>query len=204
MGAGDQVPRSEEVSTEQLATELAGVPGTLLVSDAAFTSFQSTAAPFGGTAVGLVMDTRVSVVTAELEIPAEEYGIELVDTIHGGEIYAVTFAVRSWDPDAIKWSRGSAVGARTGKRYIDTGVAPKAGYRMSDAFGHLRVVFLPDDTANHPTLVMYRAIPRRPKTMEVQLQNRVTMALGMGFTAVRTAANPPVRWGMLADLTAPA
>ena len=161
------------------------VPGSLFV-DAV-----GNAGP--GTALGSIRDVQLRRTEGRAQVRAEEFGVELVETIYGGAIYRLGFALRGWDVDAINAVFPNTVLGASGRDVIWPG-PKKAGYhRSSDA---VRLEFVPKEPTQNG-IVFKSAIPEIAVDLEVDLAHRQEHLILCVFRAQREGATPDgsVTWG---------
>lgn len=174
------------------------VPGTLVWNPT------SLAVAHGGTVLGLVRDVAWVYQAHRRLHTAEELRVRVVSAIYGQEEVSLAAALRGLDNDAVEVTAPlSAAGATTGHRVQsgpgrtnDTPNLPHGHHVEVDA---APLLFLPDDTANHPAVVFPLAMPR-------QLEDPRSLTLdGEYLTLVRFRAIPGANGhayqiGRLADL----
>jgi len=195
------------VSTADPSRLLAGVPGRLIArAGAAFSSFASTAYPYGGVELGMVGDGRLTRVEGTYEVHAEEYGgVEVIEEVPTGDSWVYTANLRTWDDDALLYVFGhTKVGALLGRRVVlasggtstPLGVGEGRSRRWS---GGLTIAFIADDPLR-PSLVLPQAIARAVRELEVPLTLRDEAGISCSFRGLRPTSGSAASWGPLADL----
>ena len=164
----------------------------------------TTAYPHGGTALGLVRDIKLQRTEGRELITAEEFGVEVVDEVYTGEAWLLAFALRGFDDDAVgaifpNTSTGT-LAKRTGIDYPGTSTVA-GNLRSGDA---IKVLFTPDDTANHHAVYLPNAIPGVSEELEIPLGRTSEVLILCGFRALRDGATAgrAVQVQLLEDLTA--
>lgn len=196
------------MSTGDPSRLLAGVPGRLIArAGADFSSFATTAYPYGGVELGLVGDGRLTRVEGTYDVHAEEYGgVEVVEEVPTGDSWVYTANLRSWDDDALLYVFGQTkVGALMGRRVVvasggtstPLGVGEGRSRRWS---GGLRIAFVADDPVNRPSLLLPQAIARTVRELEVPLTLRDEAGISCSFRGLRPVTGTAASWGPLADL----
>lgn len=144
------------------------VPGALAAEIGGQIFDFSTVFPHGGTALGLVRDVVWRRTEGRVLITAEEFGVEVVDAIYGGEVHVLALALRGWDDDGANLVfPNTELGTTSGRRgAIYPGPRAPGASRVADA---VRLIFTPDDTANHQAVYFRAAIPLLAETLEVPL-----------------------------------
>ena len=177
---------------------LVAVPGRLCVNPANLAA----AFPHGGTALGIVKAVSVRPGVSYQEVTAEEYGGERIEVVATGEAWVLAAILRSWDHDALSRFFPSEVVGGSGQPLVthpslvaDTG---RAGRLLSAS--SIVLCFSPDSPANHPGLVMHRAIPMLDAAIETNLSLARPQEIAVVFAAIRSAAGKSVSWGRLADI----
>ena len=164
----------------------------------------TTAYPHGGTALGLVRDIKLQRTEGRELIIAEEFGVEVVDEVYTGEAWLLAFALRGFDDDALgAIFPNTATGTLAKKKgivYPGTDVVP--GNLRSG--GAVKVLFTPDDTANHHAVYLPNAIPEIAEELEIPLGRSNELLVLCGFRALRDAATAgrAIQVQLLEDLTA--
>ena len=163
-----------------------------------------TAYPHGGTALGLVRDVQLRRTEGRQTITAEEFGVEVVDEVYTGEAWILAFALRGWDSDAIlEVFPNTNLGISSKFRGVDyPGTTTKPGALRSGSA--TKVLFTPDDTANHPAVYMPNAIPELAEDLTISLGRTEEVLMACGFRALRDGATAgrAVQIRLLEDLSA--
>jgi len=176
-------------------TRILTVPGRLCVAPADLT----VAFPHGGTALGLVRQIAIRILTARAEVVAEEYGIEAVEQLYLGQRWVLAGTMRSLDDDAVqRLFPSTAVGATTQHRVISYPGTERAGTLRSAS--SVVLCFSPDDLDHHPMVIFHRALPLLDEQAELQAQLDAEMGAGFAFLAIRAADGRAVSMGQREDL----
>ena len=146
---------------------------------------------FGGTDLGLLAQVQLRRTGAQTPIEAEEFGLEVVDSVFVGANYRLAVALRGWNANAIN----SLFPNLTGTAVVNHPGSVKPGkFRRADA---AELVFTPRDAA-HPTLTFNDAIPETVEEMTIDFAARSEHLVLCTFLAVRDTATPEgsVTWGL--------
>jgi len=146
---------------------------------------------FGGTSIGLLAQVQLRRVGKQTPIEAEEFGLEVVDSVYMGANYRLAVALRGWNTQAIN----TLFPNLTGTAVVNYPGTNKAGYfRRADAAA---LVFTPRDAA-HPALTFLKAIPETVEDMTVDLAARSEHLILCTFLHVRDSGTPNggVTWGL--------
>ncbi len=182
------------------------VPGELYVG----VTDPTAAAPYGGTALGLVAEVKFKQMETRKVVRAVEYGSEISTVIPGGKNYLLSFVIRGADDDAFaQVIPNTFVGAAQSRRGIREPGAKLPGRDASAADALTGVLFAPDNPA-HFGVMFYKAIPlmgerlmEEEDELEVLLGDPVEALWSVGFLAVRDNSDRLVEVQLLEDMTAP-
>lgn len=161
------------------------------------------AAPYGGTELGLLLDVRWELVDVFLRHRAEEFGAAVVGGLYAGEAFSLAFAIRSLDDDALvsAWPN-SRVGAVSGHRVFYGPGAVRPGALVESSSRTTSLLFVPDDAQNHDAVILPRAVPRRDPIQTAPLRVGSELVTGMTWLALPGANGLAYEIGRLPDLTA--
>lgn len=171
------------------------VPGQIMVNPGTITD------PASGTSLGLVRDVAVLRRASVHEIVAAEHGLEPVDALRLGERWAVTFALRGFDADAIAacFPSNTFTGTTAGRPGLRYPGASEAGSLISGDSVVLR--FTPDDPARHPGVVFYRALPIVVDELTINFEHESETLLLVGFLGIRDTTQRLVEVQLIEDMT---
>jgi hypothetical protein len=131
----------------------------------------SAAFPYGGTELGLIHRMRWRDGLRARGVAAEEYGGVEVEYVVHRSTCALVAVLRGWDADAIATVfPGATSGTSSGRGVYaqDSAVeAQRAGARLT-TLGHA-LLFAPLAAAEHPGVLIYRAVPTPEIAEDVQL-----------------------------------
>lgn len=156
-----------------------------------------TAYPHGGTDLGAVTSVMVLPGIETVDIRAEEFGGEVVETILAGQNPVLVADLRQWlDSDAA-----GTTWPNTSTTKVLHPSSNRAGYKMSgDA---VSVIFTPDNTTAHPAVLFYKAIPIARPEAELPLSVTREMRHPVAFKGIRNGSGLTYEIDLLANLTAP-
>jgi hypothetical protein len=142
--------------------------------------------PHGGADLGLVRAIVFRPGFLSERLPFEEFGGKIGEVLHGGQTPRLGVVLVGFT-DALtqRVFPETVVGGTQGKRGIRSTSATNAG-RLGSA-GGFKLLFSPRDTANHPALVLYNAVPLVEDVAEVALNTEENTGIAVVFEALRDA-----------------
>jgi len=146
---------------------------------------------FGGVGLGSLAQVQVLRTGPQSPIEAEEFGLEITDSVYVGAIYRMALALRGWDTNAIN----SLFPNTTGTAVVNYPGVQKAGlFRRAEA---AELIFTPRDPA-HPGATFGLAIPETVEELTVELAARREHLILCRFLFVRDGATPEggLTWGL--------
>jgi hypothetical protein len=185
------------MATEDLGS-LIRAPGRLIVGATSFS-----APPFyGGQQLGLVKDLLLRPRRSTIEIPAEEFGGEIVEEIDLRESWTMTCALRGLDGDALNAVFAStSIGASSGLRFVDFPAASNFYARLlsTTATGWL---FVPDDVDRMYAVWFPAGYAYVDEEASIACQLHEEGVISVVVKGLRRASdNRQTQWGLLEDLT---
>ena len=180
------------------STRVMRVPGTLIVSPTDLTDAAGTG-EYGGSIIGSTKDVDLTPIGEKYRVECEGLG-RASDVLETDNRYVVNFFLRGWDKDAVSnlLSGGYSEGSVTGNA-VWTGAGATPG---GSALGRSRVwLIVPDDTHNHPALIIHVGIPDFADGAEVAFQRGKELGLDMTIDCWNNSSGQPFALGHLADLT---
>jgi len=159
--------------------------------------------PYGGTELGLVRGLWLEPRARHFEVLGEEYGQEPVEVLQLGFSFYVGTLFRAWDNDALTalWPN-SAAGSSSGDRVLSWPGTIRSGDKLSDrAF---KMLFVPRDTSNHPSVLVYKAIPVIEDAPQVVHRITAEWRYPASFMALRDdtlTSDKAIFWGKIEDLS---
>jgi hypothetical protein len=181
------------------STRVIRAPGTIIAAPTDLTDAAGTG-EYGGNIIG---STR-AVVLVPLGVPyrVECEGLgEASDVLEGDNRYVAQFFLRGWDKLAVSslLAGGYAEGATT-KNAVWT--EPGGRTPGQSATGRALVwLFAPEDTHNHPALLIRAGIPDFADGAEVAFQRGEELGLNMSIECLRNSGGQMLDLGHLEDLT---
>ena len=171
------------------------VPGRLCIDPTNL----AIAYPHGGIGIGVIRNILVKQASVSYSVTAEEFGKETVDMVYGGETWVLGAVLRSYDKDAIqKLFPNTSLGV-SGQRVISHPGATREGHLLSSRT--VKLLFSPDDTTNHPMVLLHKAAPLVEETAEFNLSLAQELGLAIMFVGLRDASNRVIAIGIGSDLT---
>jgi len=144
---------AEDINLDQILN----VPGRLVWNPT--TSLSATAFPYGGTALGQVVDVQVQAFESIEKLAEESFGEAPIETIFLGEAWAIGFILSEFDIDALSLVFPAAsVG-------VDGGIVLRGGREPGTLGSTLegQLLFAPLDP-NQRFIRLRRAVPRLEET----------------------------------------
>lgn len=176
---------------------LGHVPGRICVSPTDLT----TAYPHGGTDLGEVGLCRWSGHHPVKIIEYEEWGVEPVEAVSGGEAVGLAFTLREFNLQGmIEVCLNAAAGGTSGHPLIQGPSTNRAGYLYS---ARSKVwCFSPKDTANHPFVVFYKAWALPMETTDIGLSDadQARWGVPVAVIAARDASSRVYKVGRGVDI----
>jgi hypothetical protein len=178
------------------AARIIRAPGRLVVGPTNLT----TSYPYGGTPVGL---TRLCVLQprgTSFRVECEGLG-EASDILEPPHDWTFSCVLRGFDDDVIAsflapgYSRGQATRHAT---FVVPGTATPGRSALARAFVTL---YVPDDVANVPSVIIYRGVPVWVEGAELAFQRGEELGLAIALECMRDRDGNTLRVGRLADLS---
>ncbi len=161
----------------------------------------SAAFPHGGTALGIIHHAAARRIGRYDFVRAHEFAGEVVEVVEGGADWVMAAMVRQYDNDAIAaiWPH-TGTGGTSSDKYIEyPGSTNRAGTLLStNAFV---LMFVPNDTTNHPCVLMRRAVPMIEETAELRLSVLYEFATPVVFACLRPASGQAVEIKLKEDIS---
>lgn len=155
---------------------------------------------YGGTIIGSIKLVVLVPLGRPYVVECEGRG-EASDILEANKKYVVHLFLRGWDKSAVLslLAGGYAAGATTGNAVW---TEPGSKTPGQSATGRaLTWLFAPDDTHNHPALIIRAGIPDFTDGAEIAFQRGEEFGLSMSIECLRNATNQILDLGHLADLT---
>lgn len=159
------------------------VPGRLVVNPTSL----SAAYPYGGTELGSVHQIGVRRVAATYDVTAMEYGGAIVESIQGGENWALAAYLRQFDNDAIaavfpNTTTGTSTKRVAVSHWMNAASPVRPGSLVSSR--SVKLLFVPYDVDRHRAVYLYRALPRVEETWEMALAVDTRVEVPVVFVAI--------------------
>lgn len=172
------------------------VPGRLVAAPTDL----SVVFPHGGTDLGLAAATAFRFNHAQRPITAEEYGGEIVEIVEGGEAAVLVTVLRGISDAAVeKVFPHTVTGGDTGEKIVRY-----PGTRVPGTLASVRkfkLLFAPEDTTNHPGVLLYNVLPLVDDSAELQMVIGGELGLPVVFFCTRDATNRVYEVAKLSDMT---
>ena len=178
------------------ATKIYRVPGRLAIDPTNL----ATAFPHGGTALGIASKMRIITGIEESRVTAEEFGGQTVEAILGKRDFFMSALLRQWDNDAIGMLFGddSSAGA-SGDKIVSWPGTDRSGYQLSGR--SVKLVFTADRQTEHPSLLIYKAMPLYAEAEALRLTVLSELAMPVVFLGIRDGSSRVAAMGLLSDLS---
>lgn len=176
------------------------VPGVLVVNPT--TNPPVDAVPHGGVQLGLVRDVVLRRTERRFELVGEEYGGEVLDHVYLGETWAIVFALRGLDNEALRrlfpTSATPTPSQREAISWPGSGLREGRSREVADG---VALLFSPDDPDHH-AVYFRRAIPLVAQELDLALGREEELLVLAGFLATRdgTTADGSVQVALREDL----
>lgn len=186
------------MTTFKSSTRVIRAPGTLISSPTDLSDAAGTG-EYGGAIIGSTRGFTLSPLSAPFHVECEGLG-DISDILEPSNRYTVKFFLRGWDKDAVAstMSRGYTAGSVTGNA-VWKEVGATAG--QSATARALIWLYVPDDTHNHPALIIRYGVPDLDEGSEIAFQRREEFGLNVIIDCMRNASGQVLDLGHLADLT---
>ncbi len=163
------------------------VPGRLVINPTDLTA----AYPYGGTELGAVHQIAVRRTAGSFDVMASEYGGAVVETIQGGENWALAAYLRGFDNDAISTvfpntATGTTTKRRGVKHWMDAASPVRPGSLGSAR--SVKLLFAPYDVDRCRAVYFFRALPRVEETWEMALSVDTRVEVPVVFVAIPNAS----------------
>ena len=183
--------------TFKSSTRVIRLPGTLISSPTSLTA--GATSEYGGKIIGSIRAVALTPLGTSFNVECEGLG-EFSDVLEPNNRYVVNFFLRGWDQDAVSslLSGGYTEGTTT-KNAVWKVPGPTPG--KSSTGRALVWLFAPDDTHNHPALIIRAGIPIFTDGAELAFQRTEEFGLNMSLECLRNSSNQTLDLGHLEDLT---
>lgn len=152
--------------------------------------------PYGGTALGITGALRVRYERTQLEVVAEEYG-EIVEEALGGYRIMISTTFRQWDEKSLALLFPDTAVAG-GQPKVDVPGTARSGRKGSAEA--VKILFVPRNFLEHPSIIVYRAIPRVVQETMLEWTQGAELIVATGFQAIRDASNRQVQKALLSEI----
>lgn len=181
------------------STRVIRAPGTIIASPTDLSDAAGTG-EYGGAIIGTTRAVALVPLGTPFRIECEGLG-EYSDVLEGNNRYIVNFFLRGWDKDAVSslLAGGYAAGAAT-----KNAVWTEPGGRTPGQSATSRALvwlFAPDDTHNHPALLIRSGIPDFAEGAELAFQRTEEFGLDTSIECLRNSSSQTLDIGHLDDLT---
>jgi len=150
------------------------------------------------TALGICHDVRLSAVTRQFNIQAEEYGQEVTEAVHMGRDWVLTCLVRGWDNDTLGMMfPNTSTGGSSGNKVISEPGGLLSGSLLSGKA--VKLLFAPFNTT-HKGFIVYRALPNIHASRPLDFNTAKDLSFLATFRCLRDGSGRAVKIGQVADL----
>ena len=161
----------------------------------------SAAYPYGGTEIGRAKTVVLTSIGQSFRVSCEGLGGEPSDVLGSPSYYVFSCFLRGWDDDAVYelFQNNYVQGPATGHSMIR-----EPANRVGGASKYSRAVsilFVPDDLAHSPAILVYAGIPDFSDGAEVVFQRGEELGVPLAVECVRGITGKILEIGRLADLS---
>lgn len=158
--------------------------------------------PHGGEELGLVARGRFVPNIRHQIVRAEEFGAQVTEVVRSGTGSAVLLALmRGYDDDMVKRVFPStSVGTSSNTRLVEAD-AVSGGQGTLLSTSSIVLFFSPEDVDQHPSILMYNALPLVEEAAEMQLDISSELTVAVAFRLVHDATFRNYRIGRREDLS---
>lgn len=154
---------------------------------------------YGGTRLGIIDSCRLTPITRNFFITAEEYGGETVDEVYLGRDWILTCTVRGYDNDSLDTLfPNTADGSSSTKTVISEPGGLLAGSTNSGRA--VKLLFAPEDSTQ-PGFLFYRAMPQLRRAVNIDFRLNRETAFLTHWRGIRDASGRVIQIGRVEDLT---
>jgi len=185
-------------TTFKSSTRVIHAAGTVIVSPTDLSDAAGTG-EYGGKIIGTTRAVALVPLGEAFRVECEGLG-EASDVLEGNNRYAANFFLRGWGKDAVSalLAGGYAEGATTLNAVWSEPGTKTPG---QSATGRALVwLFVPDDTLNHPALLIRAGIPDFASGAELAFQHNEELGLNVSLDCIRNASGKILEMGHLEDL----
>ncbi len=158
----------------------------------------ATAWPHGGTGLGVCSQIRLMAGLEEARVTAEEYGGQAVDAVLRQGDLMVSTLMRQWSDDALDAIFPNTT-AGTSARVVNWPGTNRSGLLMTGRA--VVLAFTADRQTEHPSLLLYKAIPLVAMQAELRLTVLRELSVPVIFLGVRDSSSRVASMGLLSDLS---
>lgn len=187
------------MTTFKSSTRVIRAPGTVIYSPTDLSDAAGTG-EYGGSIIGTTRAVALVPLGVPYRVECEGLG-EYSDVLEGNNRYIVNLFLRGWDKGAVLslLAGGYAEGATT-KNAVWTEPGSKTPGQSATSRA-LVWLFAPDDTHNHPALILRSGIPDFADGAEIAFQRGEEFGLNMSIECLRNGSGQTLDMGHLGDLT---
>lgn len=184
--------------TFKSSTRLIRAGGTIIAAPTSLTA--GATGEYGGSIIGTTRAIALVPLGKPYHVECEGLG-GLSDILNGDSRYVLNLFLRGWDQKAVSsllaggYSEGSVTKNAV---WAAPGTKTPGGTALGTALVWL---FVPDDTHNHPALIVRAGIPDFADGAEMAFQRGEEFGLNMSIECVRNASGKILDLGHLEDLS---
>jgi len=173
--------------------------GTIIASPTDLTDAAGTG-EYGGSIIGSTRAVALEPLGSPYRVECEGLG-EYSDVLEGNNRYVASFFLRGWSLSAVAnlLAGGYSQGATT-KNAVWKVPGTRTPGQSASGRG-LVWLFVPDDTLNHPALIIRSGIPDFADSAELAFQHREELGLSVAVECLRNTSGQTLDMGHLEDLT---
>lgn len=179
------------------AARVIRAPGTIVIAPT--TEFAAGTFPYGGTEVGKVRLVALATHGKEFHVQYEALG-EVGDVLESDQKWTFSCLLRGWDDDAIRLLMPDAYSAGAVSQHAVMSV-PGAQVPGASALNRaVKLAFVPDDPAQVPGVLLYRAVPDWTDGAEMAFRRGSELGIPLTFDCIRDTSSRILKVGRLVDL----
>tara|TARA_R100000458_G_scaffold59708_1_gene71301 strand:+ start:229 stop:792 length:564 start_codon:yes stop_codon:yes gene_type:complete len=186
------------MTTFKSSTRIMRAPGTVIAGPTSLTA--GSTGEYGGEIIGSTRAVALVPLGTSYRVECEGIG-EFSDVLEGNNRYLVNFFLRGWDKMAVAklLAGGYSVGSVTGNAvWKEPGTKTPGQTATTRALVWL---FVPDDTTNHPALIIRAGIPDFADGAELAFQRGEEFGLDVSLECIQDSDGDILDMGMLEDLS---
>lgn len=187
------------MTTFKSSSRVIRAPGTVIAAPTDLTDAAGTG-EYGGSIIGSTRAVALATLGEDYRVECEGLG-EASDVLEGNNRHVASFFLRGWDKSAVLniLAGGYAEGATTKNAVWSVPGTRTPGQSASSRA--LVWLFVPDDTHNHPAVIIRAGIPGFTTGAELLMQYEEEFGITVSIECLRDGTGKTLDVGHLEDLT---